>query len=326
MKYQVASLGGIGKIAVLAMSALLLRMALADSAKGFETRGFETGVFETTELAPGNHVHYGSIAERTAANRGDIANIGFIVGDDCVLAVDAGGSLAVGQALRQAIRRVTDKPVCYVILTHVHPDHFFGAAAFLPDRPQFVAHENYPQQLAARARPYINALRRDLGDAADGSEIVKPTLLVGDRVEFDLGGRKVTVQAWPLAHTDDDLTVYDNLTRTLWLADLLFVGHTPVIDGSITGFLGVIDRLRTIDAEHHVPGHGRSEAAWPAVMDAQQRYFEVILKETREAIRAKRTIQQATDEVGLSEEKNWAMFDLYHRRNVTTAYAELEWE
>lgn len=305
------------EIAVFSIWLLIVRSAIAADAL--------TG-FDAVEIAPGNHVHYGSFAERSPDNMGDNANIGFIVGDACVLAVDAGGSLAVGQALRQAIRRVTDKPVCYVVLTHVHPDHFFGAAAFLQDKPQFVAHENYPRQLAARARPYLNSLHRDLGDAAGGSEIVSPTLLVKDRIEFDLGGRKVLVQAWPLAHTDDDLTVFDAQTRTLWLSDLLFVGHTPVIDGSITGFLGVVDRLRTIDAEHYVPGHGRSEAGWPGVLDAQQRYFQVILKETRAAIRAKRTIQQATDEVGLSEEKNWAMFDAYHRRNVTTAYTELEWE
>jgi quinoprotein relay system zinc metallohydrolase 2 len=316
MKRHITKLRGAMTIAVLAMSASVLGFALAGG----------PAAFETMELAPGNHVHYGSFAERSVENMGDNANIGFIVGDDCVLAVDAGGSLAVGQALRKAIRRVTDKPVCYVILTHVHPDHFFGAAAFLRDNPQFVAHENYPKQLAARARPYLNALRRDLGDAAGGSEIVKPTLLVKDRIELDLGGRRVTVQAWPIAHTDDDLTVYDGRTRTLWLSDLLFIGHAPVIDGSITGFLGVMDRLRAIDAEHYVPGHGRSEIAWPAAMDAQQRYFEVILKETRAAIRARKTIQQATDEVGLAEEKNWSMFDVYHRRNVTTAYTELEWE
>ena len=305
------------KISAFAMSAW---MALGALAAGLPDD------FDLTEIAPGNHVHYGVFAERSPDNLGDNANIGFIVGERCVLAVDAGGSLAVGQALRQAIRRVTDKPVCYVVLTHVHPDHFFGAAAFLGDKPQFVAHENYPRQLAARARSYLNSLNRDLGKAAAGSEIVKPTLLVNDRIEFDLGGRTVLVQAWPLAHTDDDLTVYDNQSATLWLSDLLFVGHTPVIDGSITGFLAAMDRLRGINAKHFVPGHGRSAAGWPTAMDAQQQYFEIILKETRAAIRARKTIQQATDEVGYSEQKNWAMFEVYHRRNVTTAYTELEWE
>ena len=282
--------------------------------------------FGVSEIAPGNFVHYGSFDERSPENLGDNANIGFIIGEKCVLAVDAGGSLPVGRALRQAIRRVTPLPVCHVVLTHVHPDHFFGAAAFLDDHPQFIAHENYPAQLAARSRSYLNSLQRDLGAAAAGSEIVKPTLLVRQRLELDLGGRTVVVQAWPPAHTDDDLTVFDTQTRTLWLSDLLFVGHTPVIDGTITGFLAVMKDLRAMAADYYVPGHGRSDLPWPTPLDAQRRYFTVILDETRAAIRNRKTIQQATDDVGLSEAGNWAAFDLFHRRNVTAAYAELEWE
>ncbi|HVY07946.1 MAG TPA: quinoprotein relay system zinc metallohydrolase 2 [Burkholderiales bacterium] len=282
--------------------------------------------FEAVEVATGNYVHFGSIDERTAENLGDNANIGFIVGEKCVLAVDTGGSLAVGQALREAIRKVTPLPVCYVVFTHVHPDHFFGAAAFLEDKPQFIAHENYPAQLAARARSYANSLKRDLGAAAEGSEIVKPTLLVHGKFDLDLGGRAVTIQARPPAHTDDDLTVFDARTRTLWLGDLLFVTHTPVIDGTITGFLAVMKQLRAMPADHYVPGHGSNTQPWPQPLDAQERYFTKILNETRAALRARKTIQQATDEVGLSESGNWKLFDLFHRRNVTAAYAELEWE
>ena len=307
-----------------AVAIACLTAATADCAFAADIRPIAS--FDVTDIAPDNHVHFGSFDERSADNLGDNANIGFIVGDRCVLAVDAGGSLPVGRVLRQAIRQVTRLPVCYVVLTHVHPDHFFGAAAFIDDHPQFIAHQNYPAQLAARARSYVNSLQRDLGAAAAGSEIVRPTLLVKDRLELDLGGRMVVVQAWPAAHTDNDLTVFDTRTRTLWLSDLLFVGHTPVIDGTITGFLAVMKDLRAIAADHYVPGHGRSDLPWPKPLEAQQRYFTVILNETRAAIRNRKTIQQATDEVGLSEAGNWAAFDLFHRRNVTSAYAELEWE
>ena len=305
--------------AIVFVSALAMNSVAADEIQPLET-------FDISEVAAGNYVHYGSFDERSAQNLGDNANVGFIVGEKCVLAVDTGGSRAVGRALREAIRRVTPLPVCYVVLTHVHPDHFFGAAAFLEDQPQFIAHDNYPAQLAARSRSYMNSLQRDLGTAAAGSEIVRPTLLVTQRLELDLGGRNVVIQAWPPAHTDDDLTVFDTLTRTLWLSDLLFVGHTPVIDGTITGFLSVMKDLRAMPADHYVPGHGRSDLPWPRPLDAQQRYLKVILDETRAAIRNRKTIQQATDEVGLSEAGNWAVFDLFHRRNVTAAYAELEWE
>jgi quinoprotein relay system zinc metallohydrolase 2 len=282
--------------------------------------------FPIHQIAPGNYVHYGTHEERSPANLGDQANVGFIVGERCVAAIDAGGSLPVGKALRAAIRSVTDLPVCYVILTHVHPDHLLGAAAFLEDRPQFVGHAELPRALAARGRFYQKTLQRDLGDLAQGSEVVEPTLLVAQEKVIDLGNRPVRVRAWPVAHTDNDLTVYDDKTGTLWLSDLLFVDHTPVVDGSILGFLAVLGELRALPARQFVPGHGRTALPWPAALEPQVRYLEVIVRETRQALKNKQTIQEAVDTVGASEEKNWVNFEQFHRRNVTAAYTELEWE
>lgn len=278
------------------------------------------------QIAPGNFVHYGQHAERTEQNLGDNANIGFVVGERCVAVIDTGGSFAVGRALRAAIRAVTPLPVCYVILTHVHPDHFFGAAAFRDDRAQFVGHARLPAALAARGRFYLGTLKRDLGAAAEGSELVAPTVLVEDRLTLDLGNRPLLLRAYPPGHTDNDLTVYDVATSTLWAADLLFVEHTPVVDGSIVGFLKVLDDLTAVPAKQVVAGHGRSALAWPQVLAPQRRYLECIVRETRQALRDKKTIQEAVDTVGQSEAGQWAQFELFHRRNVTSAYTELEWE
>ena len=100
--------------------------------------------FKVTEIAPGNFVHFGRMEERSHANLGDNANIGFIIGSHCVLVIDTGGSIHIGKALRLAIREKTPLPVCYVVQTHVHPDHFFGAAAFREDQPEFIGHANLP--------------------------------------------------------------------------------------------------------------------------------------------------------------------------------------
>ena len=278
------------------------------------------------QIAPGNYVHYGSHAERSPENLGDNANIGFIVGERCVAVIDTGGSLPVGRALRAAIRKVTALPVCYVIVTHVHPDHFFGAAAFRDEAPQFVGHADLPRALSARGRFYLNTLRRDLGAAAQGSDIVPPTLLVHGELALDLGNRVIRLRAWPVAHTDIDLTVYDERAGTLWLSDLLFIEHTPVVDGSILGFVQVLDELRRLPAERFVAGHGRTATPWPQALDPQRRYLELIVTQTRQALRSKKTLEEAVDGVGLEEQEHWVNFESYHRRNVTSAYTELEWE
>jgi len=91
--------------------------------------------FALENPAPGVYVHYGQVAEMSRGNAGDVANAGFVVGTRCVAVIDTGGTYAVGRALRDALRKVTTLPVCYVINTHAHPDHLFCNAAFVTDHP-----------------------------------------------------------------------------------------------------------------------------------------------------------------------------------------------
>ena len=279
-----------------------------------------------TEIAAGIFVHNGVQDEASAANEDGIANIGFIVGADAVAVIDPGGSFAEGAALRAAIRARTDRPIRYVVLTHVHPDHTFGAAAFCGDHPDFVGHARLPGALAQRGDYYLRRLRIALGGGATGSEVVPPTLLVSDRLDLDLGGRHLSLEAHGPAHTDNDLTIFDENTRTIWLADLLFVDRIPAIDGNLVGWLKELDEVSGIPAERAVPGHGPVSVPWPAAAEPERRYLEAVARETRAAIKAGIGIADAWRHVANSERGRWLLFDDYHPRNVTAAYKELEWE
>jgi glyoxylase-like metal-dependent hydrolase (beta-lactamase superfamily II) len=155
---------------------------------------------------------------------------------------------------------------------------------------------------------------------------VLPDQPVRDTLELDLGGRTLRLTAHPTAHTDNDLSILDTQTGTLWLGDLLFMGHVPVVDGSLNGWLSEIGKLRNIDAKRVVPGHGPVVAAWPLALMGEENYLKRLQTEIRAAIKAGKTIEQAMDEIGQSMHPDWQLFDDFHKRNIATAFAELEWE
>ena len=289
----------------------------------------ETAPLALTEIKSGVFVHIGALEDWAPAHDGDVANIGFVVGSRCVAVIDTGGSPRVGQALRAAVEHTTKLPVCYVINTHAHPDHVLGDIAFVDmnsPAPRFVASARFRHTMTARAPYYLNALQRDFGIPLTPATIVYPGIGVDKLLDLDLGDRVLTLQAWPTAHTDNDLSVYDRRTRTLFAADLLFVQHLPVLDGSLRGWVAAMAELRRLDVASVVPGHGPVSDDWPAVMDAQADYLNGLLRDTRAAIRQRLTIQQAIDRIGVPSEALWLLTERFHRRNVTAAYAELEWE
>lgn len=280
------------------------------------------------EIAPGVFVHQGLYEVMAPGNRGDIANTSIVIGDDSVAVIDTLGSASVGARLRQTVRQLTDRPIRYVVNTHMHPDHILGNAVFKADNPEFIAHRNMGRALAARAGTYMRRIKDLLGaDAFVGTEIVLPTKLVEDRMELDLGGRKLICEAQKkTAHTNNDLIARDTKTDTLFLGDLLFSGHVPTIDGSIVGWLSLLDDLEAIKAARVVPGHGPATMPYPDALLPEKRYLAALATDVRKMIADEKTIDVAAKEAGQAEHGAWKLFDHYHARNVTTAFAELEWE
>ena len=280
-----------------------------------------------SEVAPGVFVHQGRYELQSPENRGDMSNASFVIGSDAVAVIDTSGSAQIGRELRAAIKAITDKPIRYVINTHMHPDHLFGNAAFKEDNPQFVAHHKLRRGLEARSQAYLASSKSMLGaDAFAGSEIIFPTINVQDTLTLDLGGRSLVCEAQKTAHTDNDLVITDTKTDTAFFGDLLFSGHIPTLDGSLRGWLSLIEQLEGRKVGRVVPGHGPHAMRLPDAISPEKQYWSVVATDVREFIKAGKDLTEATKAAGQSERANWAMFDQYHVRNVTAAFAELEWE
>jgi quinoprotein relay system zinc metallohydrolase 2 len=282
--------------------------------------------FTIEDIGDGIYVHHGVHVDIDEGYRGDICNASFIVGSKGVAVIDTGGSIKVGNQLRDAIKKVTDKPILYVINTHVHPDHIYGNAAFLVDKPAFIGHEKLATAMELRREQYAKLNAKLLGEDAKGSELVKPTIAVKTTLELDLGDRKLTLMAHPVAHTNTDVSVLESKSSTDFTGDLLFIERTPVLEGDIKGLIAELEKLKSQPIKQVVPGHGSVTKDWKLAIENEQRYLNALLSDIRAAIKAGKSMNDTMDTAAAGEKDKWQLFEIANRRNVNIIYPALEWE
>jgi quinoprotein relay system zinc metallohydrolase 2 len=283
-------------------------------------------VFNLTEVAPGVYVHQGRHVSFESPGHDDIANIGFIVGDNCVAVIDTGGSLRVAHALLSELQKTTPLPICFVINTHIHFDHLLGNIVFQNKGVKFVGHKNLADEVDANRAFFLEQFRGDLGNEPTENSIIGPNLLVDDSMQLDLGNRILDLTAYDSAHSHTDLSIFDRRTSSLWLSDLLFMQRIPALDGNLIGWLTISKKIRETSAERVIPGHGPASANPSSALDAQQRYLEILLSQTRKKIADGLFMEDIVDTVGSQEKQLWLLYEQHHKRNVTKAFSQLEWE
>jgi quinoprotein relay system zinc metallohydrolase 2 len=282
--------------------------------------------FNLSEPAPGVFVHIGRPLPLDAPGHDDIANLGFIVGKTCVAVIDTGGSVGIGRELRASVAAHTSLPICYVINTHVHVDHVLGNAAFKNDKPHFVGHQALAEAIARNRDFFVKEYASDLDSPPDGAQVIGPDVPVEHDLTLDLGGRRLDLRAWPKAHTDCDLTVYDAHTGTLWTGDLLFRGRLPALDGSLKGWLAALDDLARMEVRLAVPGHGPVTGDLAAAIIPERRYLRALQQGVRDELSRAEPPEDAIQHVAAAEKSHWLLWDAVHPGNVARAYQEIAWE
>jgi glyoxylase-like metal-dependent hydrolase (beta-lactamase superfamily II) len=256
------------------------------------------------------------VGERVYALFGRGGNVGFLVTDRGVAVVDDQyRDMAPG--ILDEIKKITDKPIRYLINTHYHGDHTGGNPVF-QSIAEIVAHDavrprllEYPmtvkktfparvQSLEAEieaikdpADPYRDALTRNVGILKFMIDTFKdfspetaapPVITYDSRATLWLGDEPVTLIHIAPGHTDGDSMVWFPKQKVLHAGDLMFNGMMPFIDvdggGSGLGYIKNLDWvLENIPADTQViPGHG------PVTDMKGLRHFRDFLKDVNVAV------------------------------------------
>ncbi|WP_236635851.1 quinoprotein relay system zinc metallohydrolase 2 [Paracoccus aminophilus] len=291
----------------------------------------ELPMLEVKEIASDSFVHLGLAEQLSLQNQGRIANLSFVIGEKSVAVIDAGGTRAEGEALLATIRQKTALPISHVILTHMHPDHIFGTEVFIEAGATVVANARLPDALALRAASWKESIPAQIGARAMlGTHLPTIDQKISAPTVIDLGDRRLTLTPIATAHTDNDLTVFDENEHILFSGDLIFQGLTPTIDGSLTGWLDWLKQgAPQPEIALIVPGHGPVQDSWTAAIAPEEHYFTA-LRDTVSALVGKgialsRAVPQTVSTLQ-PQAGAWVDFDATTARNAAAAYSELEWQ
>jgi glyoxylase-like metal-dependent hydrolase (beta-lactamase superfamily II) len=209
----------------------------------------------------GAHGYYvlGQGGPATAANEGYNSNAGFVVTSDGVVVIDALGTPALGHELVKAIRRVTDRPIRRVILTHYHADHIYGLQAFKEEGADVWAHRGGRAYLEGEAEARLEQRRRDLAPWVNaGTRIIAADRWLDGNETFTLGGLTFDLIHLGPAHSPEDLVVVVREEQLIFSGDIIFTGRIPFVgEADSKRWLATMDRLLALKPRIMVTGHGK---------------------------------------------------------------------
>ncbi len=185
-----------------------------------------------------------------------------------VFLIDTGSSAAEARNLKAEIARTTkNKPVKWIALTHLHADSNDGLAAFLPsDATIFVN--------AKTASLLVDFVGRLKGPAPNVIGVGERILLVAGKVRLEIGVAPAN------AHTSSDLYVFDAVTRTVFVGDLVTPERCPMLsdpDSDIKGWLLALDRLDALHPVGLVASRGNPSANAAPEIEKTRRYLTSLL-------------------------------------------------
>lgn len=289
-------------------------------------------------IGPDTYMLFGNIAEVDRYNRGFNGNAGFVVTKAGVVVIDALGTPKLGRRLIATIRQLTDAPIRYLILTHNHPDHAYGAVAFRRlGGVTVVAHEGTLDYLASEALERSVAYRRSfIPEDMAGFEPVVPDITLGGpprqaRLTIRLGGRTFEVWAVDRHHSYGDLLVHQIEDGIVWISDLAFNQRVTFMgDGSSEAAIAAQDWLleRFAGARLMVPGHGSAQTPPFPMVRRTQDYMKALREVMAEAVESGLDLQEAVDRAERDARFDpWRaerLFELNHRPNANFVYREME--
>jgi len=256
-------------------------------------------------------------------NGGYINNILVIIGDKGVILVDAGSHRDIASHVYDAIRKITDRPVTHILITHHHGDHHLGAS-FFPNA-EVIASEYCAEQIQENAKGMVKRMAGMTGLALSDTTAVVPQKRIPEHATQTLviDGVSLELITPSTAHTMGDMMVFIPQDGVLASGDVLVHGVNPNInDGNLKSWLGVLDEIRKLPVKVAMPGHGALMA--PEDIVEFQGMMTSFYKAVLDTYNAGGDMSDVRNKLDLDKWQKLSRFNEMIGRNISKVWLEVE--
>jgi len=274
------------------------------------------------------HVYFVQGKAGTATeNKGFISNAGFIVTKDGVVLFDALGTPSLAARLHAEIRKVTQLPIKYVVVSHYHADHIYGLQVFKDLGAKIIAPQGARLYLTSDGADGMLATRREELKpwVNETTHIVVPDQYISKDFQFSLGGLDFKISPIGNAHSEGDLTLLVAPDNVLFSGDLIFEGRVPFIgQANIFNWLKALDRIRDVNVSAVLPGHGPLAKDPNTLVKSTYNYLSLLKVNMQKAVDDWTPFAKAYDKIDWGDYMFLPAFDATNRRNAYNVFLFIE--
>jgi glyoxylase-like metal-dependent hydrolase (beta-lactamase superfamily II) len=258
-------------------------------------------------------------------------NSGIIVGDDGVMVVDAQATPVMAIEVIERVRKVTDKPIKYVLLSHYHAVRVLGASAYRD--AEVLASDGTRDLIVERGQQdkdsEIGRFPRLFQAVESIPGLTWPTITFPKQMSVWLGKREVRIMHLGRGHTAGDVVAYVPDANVVFSGDLVEY-HSACYcgDAHFADWPGTLDNLAKFKANALVPGRGAALASSQKVsegIDMTRDFLSTLYGSAKDSVAKGLTLKQAFDAARKVMDPKFASFAIYEHClpfNVSRAYDE----
>ncbi len=261
-------------------------------------------------------------------NRGFISNAYGILTQDGWVVVDSLSTPELAREFITLLKKEKNLPVKYLIVTHYHLDHWYGASEFKKEGADVIAHKNLKQFYdSGMADEVLNSVKKTFGNIFKSVKLIPPDFTVRDEITLSTGGKTLKIISMTPAHTNTDIVIYIPDDKLLFAGDLIFYKRVPFVgdrNASSKGWLEVLDKLKSMDIKLIFAGHN-----YPLKKEAIDFTYEYISFLRREISKMKDEglfYDEIKEKLQNVKYKKYPMFKEFHNRNIYKIFNELDFE